>query len=280
MDKVFDKVFRQKIALVLSTGAARGIAHIGAIEELERQGYGISSIAGCSMGALIGGAYAAGNLHKCEEYLCTLDNRKVLDMVDVTVLKEGFLKGDRIMKRLGEIIPDMNIEDLPVPYAAVATSLPDEREIVFERGSLHEAIRASISVPLFFVPFKKDGKVLIDGAASNPLPLSRVRRHEGDLLVAVVASNSPEDVRHSPSVRFNKFSLLAETLTAMVQRLIQYSINEAGPDIVIYIPTKSYSLLDLKNAPELIEAGRMATRNALEEYRRGGIQLAGPDSGL
>lgn len=275
-----DKVFKQKIALALSTGAARGIAHIGAIEELERLGYEISSIAGCSMGALVGGAYATGNLHKCEEYLCALDNRKVLDMVDLTVLKEGFVKGEKIMRRLGEIVPDVNIEDLPVPYAAVATNLPDEREIVFEHGSLHDAIRASISVPLFFVPFKKDGMVLIDGAASNPLPLSRVKRHEGDLLVAVVACNAPKDIRHTRSVRFNKFSLLTEALTAMVQRLIRYSISECRPDMVIYIPTRDYSLLDLKNAPELIEAGRIAVRNAINEYQKCGTQLAGPDSGL
>lgn len=266
-----DKTFKQKIALALSTGAARGIAHIGAIEELERQGYEISSIAGCSMGALIGGAYATGNLHKCEEYLCKLDNHKVLEMVDVTILKEGFLKGEKIMKRLGELIPDVNIEDLSVPYAAVATNLPDEQEVVFDHGSLHDAIRASISVPLFFVPFKKDGMVLIDGAASNPLPLSRVKRHEGDLLVAVVACNSPKDVGHSQPVRFNKFSLLTNSLTAMVQRLIRYSISECKPDMVIYIPTRDYSLLDLKNAPELIEAGRIAARNAVEEYRKDGI---------
>lgn len=261
-----DKVFKQRIALALSTGAARGIAHIGAIEELERQGYEIASVAGCSMGALVGGAYATGKLQECAEFLCSIDNRKVLEMIDLTILKEGFLKGDKIMKRLGGIMPDMNIEDLPVPYAAVATNLMDEQEVVFDHGSLHDAIRASISVPLFFVPFKKDGMVLIDGAASNPLPLSRARRSEGDLLVAVVACNPKRDA--SQSGHFNKLSLLTESLTAMVQRLIQYSIAEFKPDMVISIPTRDYSLLDLKNAPELIKEGTVAARSAIEEYRR------------
>ena len=256
---------KQKVALALSTGGARGIAHIGVIEELERQGYEITSIAGCSMGALIGAAYATGNLQRCKEFLCGIDNRKVFSLMDFTLSKEGVLKGDRIMKKLGTIIPDSHIEDLSVPYAAIATNIQDDREVVFSHGSLHDAIRASISLPFLFVPFKKDGMVLIDGGISNPLPLSRVQRREGDLLVAVVAC-TPKKKIHA-SARFNKFALLTEAMTAVIQRFIQISIIQHRPDIVIRIPTRKYSLLNLKNSQELINEGMLAARNGIREWR-------------
>lgn len=107
-----------------------------------------------------------------------------MGLADVTLSADGFLKGNRIMKKLSTILPDVNIEDLPIPYTAVATNVLTDREVVFNRGSLHEAIRASISLPMLFVPVKKQDMVLIDGGISNPLPLSQVRRHNGDLLVA------------------------------------------------------------------------------------------------
>lgn len=256
---------KQKVALVLSTGGARGIAHIGVIEELERQGYEITSIAGCSMGALIGAAYATGNLQKCKEFLCGIDNRKVLSLMDFTLSKEGILKGDRIMRKLNGIIPDCNIEDLPVPFTAIATNIQNDREVVFSHGSLYDAIRASISLPFLFVPFKKDGMALVDGGISNPLPLSRVQRREGDLLVAVVACTPKKETY--TSIRFNKFALLTEAMTAVIQRLIQVSITQHRPDIVIQIPTRKYSLLNLKNSLELINEGMLAARNGIQEWR-------------
>lgn len=252
---------RQKVALVLSTGGARGIAHIGVIEELVRQGYEITSIAGCSMGALIGGAYATGNLQKCKEALCGLDSRKVLSLMDFTLSKEGVLRGDKIMKKLNEIMPDRNIEDLPIPYTAVATNIQNDREVVFSHGSLYDAIRASISLPFLFVPFKKDGMSLVDGGISNPLPLSRVQRREGDLLVAVVACAPKKE--NNFSIRFNKFALLTEVMTSVIQRLIEVSITQYNPDIIIRIPTRKYSLLNLKNSQELIKEGILAVRNSM-----------------
>lgn len=255
---------KPKVALVLSTGAARGISHIGIIEELERQGYEISSIAGCSMGALIGAAYAAGRLEACKELLCSLNNRKVLGLADLTLSREGFLKGNRIMKKLSTILPDVNIEDLPIPFAAVATNVLNDREVVFNRGSLHAAIRASISLPMLFVPFKKDDMVLIDGGITNPLPLSQVSRCDGDLLVAAVACELKGD-QNNPIVRYNKFSLLAETSTMMVQKLIQYSITQFKPDILIRVPTRKYSLFQLSKAAQLIEEGALATKNEMNK---------------
>lgn len=257
---------KQKVALVLSTGGARGIAHIGVIEELERQGYEISSIAGCSMGALVGAAYATGNLQKCKEALCELDLRRIWRLLDISFSKKGFLKGDKILKELERIMPDLNIEELPLPYAAVATNLLTDSEVVFEQGSLYEAVRASISLPLVFKPVEKEGMLLVDGGISNPLPLSRVKRTEGDLLVAVIAGAPEERTSGNPRLLTNnKYSLLIESLTTLVQRLIGCSVSAWQPDIVIRVPGRKYSLLQFNKAVGMIEEGAEATRRALQK---------------
>lgn len=185
-----------------------------------------------------------------------------MGLADVTLSADGFLKGNRIMKKLSTILPDVNIEDLPIPYTAVATNVLTDREVIFNRGSLHEAIRASISLPMLFVPVKKQDMVLIDGGISNPLPLSQVRRHDGDLLVACVACE-PKEEQQEQRTRYNKLSLLAESSTMMVQRLIQYSITLHKPDIVIRVPTRKYSLLQLGKAAQLIEEGARAARKEI-----------------
>lgn len=179
---------KKKIALVLSGGGARGFAHIGAIEELESNGYEITSIAGCSMGALIGGMYAAGKLPEVKEWVLALDRRKVLSLVDFSLSLTHLVKGDRVMDALKEIVPDVNIEDLPIPYTAVATDWNSGKEVVFDHGSLYDAIRASISIPLFLNPVKRKDMLLVDGGLVNSLPLNRVVRQPGDLLFGINVS--------------------------------------------------------------------------------------------
>ena len=176
------------VALVLSSGGARGLAHIGAIEELEAQGYHITSIAGCSMGALIGGVYAAGKLEAFREWMKTVDRKKMLELTDFSLGLNHIVKGSRIIGAIMEFVPDMPIEDLPIPYCAVATDLKAGREFVFRKGSLFDAIRASISLPSFYEPVYRDDMILIDGGVTNPIPLNRVVRHEGDILVGVDVS--------------------------------------------------------------------------------------------
>ena len=166
------------IALVLSSGGARGLAHIGVIEELESRGYHITSIAGCSMGALIGGVYAAGKLTEFREWMKTIDRKKMLELTDFSLSLNHFVKGKRIIETIMEFVPDVAIEDLPIPYSAVAADLKEGREVVFSKGSLFEAIRASISLPSFYEPVQRDGMILIDGGVINPIPLNRVR-HPG-----------------------------------------------------------------------------------------------------
>ena len=178
----------KNVALVLSSGGARGLAHIGAIEELEAQGYHISSIAGCSMGALIGGVYAAGKLEAFRDWMKTIDRKKMLGLIDFSLSLNHLVKGKRIIEAIMEFVPDMNIEDLPIPYCAVATDLKAGKEVLFNKGSLFETIRASISLPSFYEPVQRDDMILIDGGVINPIPLNRVKRHAGDILVGVDVS--------------------------------------------------------------------------------------------
>lgn len=179
---------KRRVALVLAGGGARGVAHIGAIEELERQGFEISAVAGTSMGALVGGVYASGYLEPFKEWMRALDKYKVFSLVDFALSTEGLVKGDRVMEAMKELVPDVQIERMPVPFAAVAADLLTGDEVVLDSGGLYDAIRASISIPSVFRPVHRDGRVLVDGGTVNPLPLNRVRREEGDLLVAVDVS--------------------------------------------------------------------------------------------
>ena len=208
----------KNIALALSSGGARGLAHIGAIEELESQGYHITSIAGCSMGALIGGVYAAGKLEEFRDWMKTIDRKKMLELTDFSLSLNHLVKGTRIIKAIMEFVPDVPIEDLPIPYCAVATDWISGREVVIDKGSLFEAIRASISLPTFYEPVRRDGMILIDGGVVNPIPMNRVQRHEGDLLVGVDVSGHDykaqwEKMQKQAEKQKHDKSLLHATLT-------------------------------------------------------------------
>ncbi len=258
------KIDKQKIALVLSTGGARGIAHIGVIEELEKLNYEIASIAGCSMGALVAAAYSTGKLQELKRHLQELNNLQILRLIDFTISKTGFLKGNRIMKKISEIIPDMEIEKMPIPYTAVATNIQKGQQVVFQHGSLHDAIRASISLPYLFVPFKRDGDYLIDGGISCPLPLEFINRHEGDILVASVAYNSDSVNTNIQFFNPTKSFFINQALTLMIQNSIQNSINYFKPNIVIRAHTNEYNILQFNKANELITQGVIAVQKNSE----------------
>ena len=172
-------------ALVLASGGSRGLAHIGAIEVLEEHGFRVTSIAGASMGALVGGIYAAGGLDAFKEWMRTVDRMKVFNLMDFTIGNGGFVKGEKVIDELQSIIPDKLIEDLPVPFTAVATDIRHRREVLFNSGSLYDAIRSSISMPSIFTPNRIGDMLLIDGGVVNPVPVNRVLRTPGDILVAV-----------------------------------------------------------------------------------------------
>lgn len=175
---------KKRVALVLGSGGARGYAHIGVIEELERRGYDIACIAGCSMGAVVGGVYAAGKLKQYREWIESLDYLDVLRLVDVS-FRLGAIRGEKVFGQIREIVGEINIEDLQIPYTAVATDLTHQQEIWFQEGCLHQAMRASAAIPSLFTPVMQGNRMLVDGGLLNPLPIVPVVSSHCDLIVAV-----------------------------------------------------------------------------------------------
>jgi NTE family protein len=163
---------RQTVSLVLGSGAARGLAHIGVIEWLNEHGYRIESIAGASMGALVGGIYAAGELDSYKQWVLALEKIDVVRFLDLAFSSEGLFKGDRLMDLLRDMVGDRNIEDLPMTYTAVACDLNRRREVWFTNGLLFDAIRASIAIPTVITPHRYRGMILLDGGLLNPVPIA------------------------------------------------------------------------------------------------------------
>lgn len=209
---------KRDVALVLGSGGARGLAHIGAIEELEAHGYRIRSIAGCSMGAMIAGMYAAGQLQDAKEWFLQVDQQVILKMVDLSISLNSLVKGERVIRELEKVVPDQQIQSLNIPCAIVAADLISADEVVFRSGSLFEAIRASMSIPLFFQPVQRGHKLLIDGGTLNPLPLNRVKRTKGDLLVAMNISG-----KDSMQIKKPEPSYFAKAAELIEQHGIQLS---------------------------------------------------------
>ena len=173
----------KNVALALSSGGPRGFAYIGAIEVLQERGYRITSVAGSSAGALVGGIFAAGGLEPFKEWLYGLDPVQVVSLMDFAPSRNSLVKGDKVIRAIKERVPDVRIEDLPVPFAAVASDLFTGEEVVFREGPLFTALRASISIPSMFRPVKWRGHTLVDGGLVNTFPLDLVERSEGDILV-------------------------------------------------------------------------------------------------
>jgi NTE family protein len=276
------------VALALSSGGARGLAHIGAIEELESNGYHITSIAGCSMGALIGGVYAAGKLEEFREWMKTIDRKKMLELTDFSFSINHLVKGNRIIEAIMDFVPDIAIEELPIPYCAVATDLKAGREVVIDKGSLFEAIRASISLPSFYEPVQRDDMILIDGGVINPIPLNRVKRNDGDILVGVDVSGhdykSQWDEMHRLSewqkndnslkakildklipdnIEFNYYTVLSRTSSLMIRQNSILMAKLMKPEMLIDIQMNRYGTFDFDKSEKLIAIGRQKTAQAI-----------------
>ena len=174
---------RKRVALALSSGGPRGFAYIGALEVLQERGYEVTAVAGTSIGALVGGVYAAGHLAEFKKWLLSLNTRKVFSLVDWSLSMNHLVKGEKIIEAIKEVVPDIKIENMGMPFSAVATDLYTGEEVVFDKGDLFAAIRASMSIPSLFKPVQYGDTVLIDGHSSNCLPLNRVKREKGDILV-------------------------------------------------------------------------------------------------
>lgn len=290
------------VTLVLSGGGARGTAHIGVIEELERAGYEIASVTGTSMGALVGGVYADGALDPFKEWMLSLDRRKVFSLVDFTLSRVGMVKGERVFNKMKDFIPDTRIEDLNIPYAAVAVDLINKKEVVFREGSLFDAIRASVSIPSVLTPVKTADGLLVDGGVMNNIPISHAERVPGDLLVVVnvnadipvrlpVISQEEEEKQKrayqkkieefqsylqkirphgtsekdakSQEERLSHFNLIDKTISLMMYHMAQISLKQFTPDLLIEVSRDSCGTFDFFKAGELVEMGRYATEMAL-----------------
>ena len=286
---------KKKLALVLSSGGARGIAHIGVIRELERRGYQISSIAGTSMGALVGGFYAAGQLDDYTNWLLTLDRMDVLRLVDFSISSKGLVKGRRIIEKMKEIIPDRQIESLNIPFVAVATDIITGQEKVFESGKLYEAIRASISIPTVFQPKQIGDAYFVDGGVLNPVPVNRVKRIPGDLLFVSDVNglpspeSKPEMIKEEKNSKVEKyvqllqnklnsivpsqendqlgiFNLTNKSLGLMLHRISELTLEKYHTDLVIQMPRDAFGTYDFSKARDIIEMGEQNARESLDKY--------------
>jgi len=213
---------RQTVSLVLGSGAARGLAHIGVIEWLNEHGYRIESIAGASMGALVGGTYAAGELDSYKQWVLALETMDVIRFLDLAFSSEGLFKGDRLMDALREMVGDRNIEDLPITYTAVACDMERRREVWFTNGLLFDAIRASIAIPTVFTPHRYRGMKLLDGGLLNPVPIAPTFKDMTDLTIAVNlnAMRDPGTVPKKTRGRREPSSSKSSPRHATVQRFL------------------------------------------------------------
>ena len=214
----------QTVSLVLGSGGARGLTHIGIIHWLEEHGYEIRSISGCSIGALIGGIYACGKLGVFEEWVRAISKIDIVRLLDVCWGKQGLVEGERIMTALRELIGDHLIEELPIEYTAVAADIAREKEVWLKHGSLFDAIRASISLPLFFTPVEMDGMTLLDGGILNPVPIAPTFEDKTNLTIAVNLGAPPSG--KPPPTPVAKPNDEAETLIDGLQEKISDFIDE------------------------------------------------------
>ena len=221
------------VALVLSSGGPRGFAYIGAIEELESRGYNITSVAGCSVGSLVGGIYAAGGLEAFKKWLFSLDNFKVMSLMDLSISKRYLVKGEKVIGAIKKVVPDVNIEEMAIPFTAVATDLYTGEEVVFHEGKLFDAIRASISIPSMFRPVKHGLHTLVDGGIVNTFPIDKVQRSGHDILVGF-------DVNDVDSKNINEFLSSEKSLQNQIESISKDAENTLS--MLIHDPKKS--LLD------------------------------------
>ncbi|PTR32635.1 NTE family protein [Luteibacter sp. OK325] len=289
---------KPRVAVALGAGAAKGLAHIGALEVLEERGFEVVAIAGTSMGALIGGIYGMGKLDIYRDWVSTLARFDVLRLVDWSFSGGGFIKGDRIMAALRELIGEVNIEELSISYTAVATDLDREREVWLTKGPLFDAIRASIAIPTLFRPYVHDGRRLVDGALLNPLPVLPLMREDADYVIAVSVDGAAEmqkppekDVTVTtdegytaklgrligrvlpgsdgkPKLRDpGAFDLMTQAMDLMQANLSRLRLAAYQPDVLIEIPRNVSTVYEFYRARELIELGRERTARALDAWQ-------------
>jgi NTE family protein len=259
-----DKQKRKTVSLVLGSGGARGLAHIGVIHVLEEKGYEITTIAGCSIGALIGGIYAAGKLKEYEEWVRNLTKLDMVNMMDISWEGGGLVKGDKIIAKMIKLVGDRQIEDLPISFTAVATELESGREVWLNSGPLFDAIRSSCSLPLFFTPVKYKETMLVDGGVVNPVPIAPVFDAHTDLTLAVNLGGKPaREVPLKPRKVIGSYDVAYMVFDAMQSTIARQKLAAYPPDLVIDIPRDAARTFDVDKASEMIALGRRVAEAVL-----------------
>jgi len=295
-----------KLGIALSAGSAGTMAQVGAIEELAAAGLEFSYVAGTSAGAMVGAAYAAGHLDGLARTMCGLTRRQVVRLFDPTWPRTGLLEGRRAMELIRPHVGE-RIEELPVPYAAVATDLRSGAEVMLDRGDVVEAIRASIAIPGIFTPSHRDGRLLVDGGLANPLPVSVARHLGAEFVVAIsvvpIRDTHIDEAPIRPSARRaittallsrffervggvvrepldpdaplldakNEESGLIEVILSasriVESRLAAARLREHPADVLIEIPLPRVGIFDFHRSLELIAAGRATARRLMPEIK-------------
>ncbi len=289
------------VSLVLGSGGARGLAHIGVIRALEADGrYAIHAVTGTSIGALVGGLHAAGCLDAYADWVSGLSRADVLGLLDFSFTGRGLVEGERVMRHLIGMVGDVRIEELPIPFTAVASDIFRRQEVWLTRGSLFEAIRASIAIPGLFTPAEVDGRTLVDGGLLSPLPLAPAQGHSTDRTIAVSLNGAPcgspaapaepttpsDDADPDAPVSFallerlkagarkvlgppkpatgdGALDTIARSIEAMQDRIARYQSAAYRPDLLIEVPVDACGVLDFHRARELIALGERLAREAL-----------------
>lgn len=293
------------VSLVLGSGGARGLAHIGAIRALEENDVAIESIAGSSMGAVVGAMRAAGKLEDYAHWVSQLEQPDVFRLVDWTLSGGGLIRGDKIIKRLKDMVGDALIEDLPIDFTAVAVDIEQGREIWLSEGSLFDAIRGSIAIPGLFTPHRYHGKLLVDGGILNPVPVAPTLRSLTDLTIVInvngpvrvkghrKASDDPEQEnsdkpgdgglserirsffndlieRDAPKVEDSQpglAAMLMKSLETMQAVITRQHLAVFQPDLVVEIPKDACMIHEFHRADELIDLGYRRTIEAIDRLR-------------
>ncbi|MEQ8807471.1 MAG: patatin-like phospholipase family protein [Imperialibacter sp.] len=285
----------KKVALVLSSGGARGVAHIGVIEGLIHHGFEITSIAGSSMGSVVGAFHACGKLSEFKEWIGNLDRIEVFKLIDFTFSSQGFIRGEKVFKNLEKFIPDRPIEEMQIPFIAVSTDLNTQKEKVFDSGSMYHAIRASVAIPTVLTPLKSGDSLYVDGGVTNPVPADRVKRTKGDIIVVsnvnafkpyVSPLKKPEKKESnqytkrleemmsqiskvipgssSAKKKLGFFDLLNDSLDLLQDRLTSELLKQYKPELSVEVSRQACSTFEFYRAKEIIEAGRQAFEEALK----------------
>ena len=287
-----------RVALVLGSGGARGYAHIGAIAEIEARGHEVVAVAGSSMGALVGGLYAAGALDDYTEWVRNLKQREILRLLDPKWSAGGAIAANRIFAEVEELIGDQLIEDLPIAFTAVATDLRARREVWFQRGPLLSAIRASIAIPGVITPVVMNGRLLADGGLMNPVPIEPTAAAAADLTIAISLQgdrsareqSSPAREPATPTWReelvdrvrrsvgrerelepepaepdpLRISDVVGLSLDAMQGLVARYRMAGLPPDVLVTVPVSAARSLDFHRVTEMIELGQRLTAEALD----------------